>query len=128
MKLNVSSYNLILACMASKGMAEESEALLEHMEHRGIKPNVISYNTAMNAWARTRLPEAVPRVESLFQKMKENPDHMTFSIWLRAIVKSSGISDKKSQSEKVLKEMKHKGFQPNERDLKLYSVAIANKE
>jgi pentatricopeptide repeat protein len=122
--LKTSSYNMVLACMASKGLGEESEHFLRHMESRGVKPDVLSYNTAMKAWARTRLPEAGSRVESIVNQMKVTPDHMAYSIWLRAVVKSSNTNKKAKEAAMIVDKMKSKGFEPNSRDLKLLAVAL----
>jgi pentatricopeptide repeat protein len=126
-KLTVKSYNFVLACMASRGLAEESESfVLQHMKDRGIQPDVVSYNTVMTAWSRTRLPEAGSRVESLLHKMAVPADAMTFSILLRAVVKSNGSSETKEQlAEAIIQQMKVHGFEPTARDLKLLSVAKA---
>lgn len=124
-KLSVQSYNLVLDCMAAKGLAEESTVFVfQHMlQDRGIEPDVVSYNTVMTAWARTRLPEAGSRVESLLEKMTVPPDATTFSIFLRAVIKSNISSEQKEQKAlSIVQHMNEHGFEPSARDLKLISV------
>ena len=106
---------------------------LERMRRRGIVPDVVSFNTVLTAWSRSRLPEAGNRAEAILtEKMTTTvpPDHMTYSIWLRTVVKSqtsdggqNNNNNKGAEAEKIVRLMKSNGLEPNARDLKLLSVA-----
>jgi pentatricopeptide repeat protein len=122
-KPTVITYNLVLACMASRGLALQAEDMLEHMVLRGIRPDAISYNTIMNAWANSKQVDAVPRVESLLARMKLPPDAITFSTLLRTVAVSQ-LSDKADRGREVVDRMKQQGFEPNERDLKQLDYAL----
>jgi hypothetical protein len=87
--------------MAYRGLAEESERLLQHMEERGIRSDVVSYNTIMNAWANSQHPDAATRVELLMGSMKVRRDAMTYSTaWLKCIAASS-LSNRMNQTEQA---------------------------
>ncbi|CAJ1945497.1 unnamed protein product [Cylindrotheca closterium] len=138
--LSISTYNIALSCLASstsskkqtelRNVAQECETfLLQHMPSRGINPDLISFQAVLNAWARSRSSEAPSKIESLIQDnmipSSIAPDHLTFSIWLRAIVKSGSGRDRRNEAEAVIRQMKENGFTPSERDMKLLSVVLA---
>jgi len=141
--LSLVTYNIVLTCLASstdskkttelQKVAQDCERfLLQHMSSRGVTPDLASYQTVLNAWARSRSPEAPSKIESLIQEhmlassSKVAPDHLTFSIWLRAIVKSGGggRKDRAPKAKAVIQQMKNHGYTPSERDLKLLSVVV----
>ena len=72
---SVVSYSTVLQCYAKcpdRNAAEQAEALLGEMKQRGIRPNLISYNTVLFAWshaARLGHPHAVPRSLQLLKEM-----------------------------------------------------------
>lgn len=117
------SYNLVLACLASAGLAPEAETLLRHMEGRGVHPDTISYNTVMNAWANSKQQNALSHVESLHEKMTTSPDAMTYNTILKVIA-SSSLSDKSNRAQAVIKMMKEKGFEPSSLALKYFEDGI----
>jgi pentatricopeptide repeat protein len=119
----VITYNLVLSCMAYRGLAEECESILQRMLERGIRPDAVSYNTVMNAWANSQHPDAVTRVELLMGSMKVTPDAVTYSTWLKSIAASS-LSDRMDRAERVVALMKQQGFAPNARDLKQLEFAM----
>lgn len=63
-----------------------------------MRPNLLSYNTCINAWAQSPTPDSAARAEALFTRMlrryKEDafstvkPDVVTFSSVLNALAKS----------------------------------------
>ena len=64
-----------------------------------VRPNRLSYNTVINAWARSQLPESAQRAEALLLRMIRysksvplaTPDVVTFSTVLNAIAKSKTV-------------------------------------
>ncbi|KAL3931122.1 MAG: hypothetical protein SGBAC_011453 [Bacillariaceae sp.] len=149
--LSISTYNIVLTCVASSSstskrqselqkVAQDCETfLLRHMPQRGITPDISSYHAVFNAWARSRSPEAPSKIEALIQDLSSStkiaPDHLAFSIWLRAIVKSCNNNNdyinniqRASKAKAVIQQMKDNGFTPSERDLKLLSVLVVEKD
>ena len=112
--LSAQAYNIVLACLADQGMATEADDLLIRMQQRGVSPTDVSYNTLLNAWANSGLPESVSRAEALVlgeMLTVMRPNLRTYTIWLKLIAASS-VPDKQSQFEKVLAMMKKDGFRP----------------
>jgi pentatricopeptide repeat protein len=40
--------------------------------NQGVKPNTVSYNTVMDAWARSKHPDAALRAQALFDELLKN--------------------------------------------------------
>ena len=63
-----------------------------------VRPNLLSYNTVINSWAKSSDPESPKRAQSLLMRMLKNyktdafstvkPDVVTFSSVLNALAKS----------------------------------------
>lgn len=63
-----------------------------------MRPNLLSYNTVINSWAKSSLPESASRAETLLTRMLKRyksesfstikPDVVTFSSVLNALAKS----------------------------------------
>ena len=49
---------------------EKAEAVFRRMEEAGLKPNTISFNTVINAWANRRDPVAARRAKRFFFKWR----------------------------------------------------------
>ena len=61
--------------LASKfGLGGESENLIKQMNKRNMKPSVIHYTAALNAWAKSNDKDALNRAELLFKAMEEKFD------------------------------------------------------
>ena len=80
-----------------------------------VRPNKLSYNTCINAWAKSNLPEAAARAEGLLLRIVRAfksetfatimPDAHTFSSTLNALAKSRTVKDKAQKCSSILKAM-----------------------
>ena len=80
-----------------------------------MRPNRLSYNTVINAWAKSQQPDSALRAESLLLRMIKSfksttfsiitPDKVTFSSVLNALAKSRTLSNKASKCSSILKAM-----------------------
>lgn len=70
------TYGLVLHSLAQAGMAHEAESLLDQLEDDkrdgAIIPSLTIYNTVLNAWANSHLPNAPKRAETLLDRMKSH--------------------------------------------------------
>lgn len=62
-----------LRLLSKFGLAEEAEELLRQMEESRLRPDVIHYTAAMNAWAKSPDKNATGRAELLFETMEKTP-------------------------------------------------------
>jgi pentatricopeptide repeat protein len=85
-KLSVSLYNAWMDCWTKSEFRRSGnhpkavyrvQEILQHMErdslttHRAIKPDSLSYSAAMQAWAKSSLPEAPQEAEELLRRMQQ---------------------------------------------------------
>lgn len=80
-----------------------------------VRPNRLSYNTVINSWAKSQLPESALRSEALLLRMIRNfkaepfatatPDVVTFSSVLNALAKSKTVRLKAEKCSFILKAM-----------------------
>uniref|UniRef100_A0A7S2XTP4 Pentacotripeptide-repeat region of PRORP domain-containing protein n=1 Tax=Attheya septentrionalis TaxID=420275 RepID=A0A7S2XTP4_9STRA len=135
----VSTYSTVLTAWAhSAGVDDEApfkaasilkrmEYLYESGENIMARPNTLSYNSVIHAWAKSRHPQAVERAQELFHRMKEQtkkyeemtasnnnnnnnnkasscpcrPDVITYTSVLNAIAKSSMFGKKNRGQDKA---------------------------
>eukprot|EP00929_Paragymnodinium_shiwhaense_P007699 TRINITY_DN111609_c0_g1_i1.p1 TRINITY_DN111609_c0_g1~~TRINITY_DN111609_c0_g1_i1.p1 ORF type:complete len:657 (+),score=160.64 TRINITY_DN111609_c0_g1_i1:266-1972(+) len=83
---DVVSHNIVLKAFAQRGEAAGAAQLLEAMRSRGVAPNLISYNTALDASVRGNHAEQAWR---LFHELREQaglqPDKCTCSVLVKAM-------------------------------------------
>jgi len=83
-----------------------------------ITPSTVSFNTMLNAWAKSMDPEAVDKAEQLFEEMLEldddvaRPDVLTFSTLMDVYSKSAG-DDAVERAESIFQFMNTLGVQRN---------------
>ena len=78
-----------------------------------VRPNRFSYNTVINAWAKSQLPESAQHAEALLLRMIRysksvplaTPDVVTFSTVLNAIAKSKTVTKKAEKCSTLLQIM-----------------------
>jgi pentatricopeptide repeat protein len=129
---NTMSYNAILDAHARRGNAERAEALLEEMYteysrgNENTKPDLVSYNSVLNAMSKSLTDKAPERAEIIIKKMWElyesglfptKPDAISYT----CLIECWAISrrrDAPEQAERLLVEMKKNiksGIRPNSR-------------
>jgi hypothetical protein len=80
-----------------------------------VRPNRLSFNTVINSWAKSQLPESALRSEALLLRMIKyyksdpfatvSPDAVTFSSVLNALAKSEVVQFKAKKCSSILKAM-----------------------
>jgi len=66
------TYTSIISAYASKGDAHKAEKLLREMQELSIRPNVVTYSSIINAWARrsSRDAKAAQRAEEILWELE----------------------------------------------------------
>ena len=102
----INDYNVLLAGYAKFGQAREAEQLLKRMvglsreqNNDDLKPDLYSYNTLMDAWAKSDDPGRGMRVQEILttlinkyesREFEWSPDERTFSSAITALSRSGG--------------------------------------
>jgi hypothetical protein len=139
----VGAFNAALNALArsdTREAAPHAEALLLEMLQRGdVKPDLISFNTVLNAWSRfVPYDQDAPRkAEELLNFMKElhdkgslkncEPDAYSYTTLINAWAKSSG-QDKTSHALRILRVMVDKYNAGNEKakpDVPAYTAVLS---
>jgi pentatricopeptide repeat protein len=130
-KPDIVVYGTILHAYAKRGQAEKAQALLDEMHHdsnqvhdggnnnEAVRPVTRSYNAVLDAWAKSKLPYAPQRAESMLATMwelyessscashpKDNnvkPDVFTYTSVIQCWAR---FQDGPEQAERLLAEMK----------------------
>jgi len=83
---DIISHNTILKGLAQKGNLERAFGLLETMEKRGVQPNLISYNTIIDAAVRAKKMEVAWRMYGQMRRIPGLvPDKCTCSTLVKAL-------------------------------------------
>ena len=113
---NVVCFTNVLTCWTRiKGVegVERAHAILETMTNYGARPNIVSINIVMNAWANHAgtSPQAIEKISSLFElaKQTQQPDSNTYRAMLKAIT-SSTLPDRVELAVRLMDEMSEKGI------------------
>ena len=87
-----------------------------------LKPDVITYNSVILAWSRSRQRKSVSKAESLLKEMlslaeagdnKCVPNVRCYNCVLSAIA-TSGLPDNVQRAARIIKTMKENGISPNQ--------------
>mmetsp|Transcript_17613 Transcript_17613/g.35419 ORF Transcript_17613/g.35419 Transcript_17613/m.35419 type:complete len:646 (+) Transcript_17613:133-2070(+) len=99
---------------SARDCAERANQLLDEQEkeYDGIdegdqtaahaRPDITSYNSVMDAWSKSRTPEAVEHVQALIQRMKKRklqPDRISFT----CLMEAHAYSNKDDRLEEIMK-------------------------
>ena len=115
---NTITYSTVLSYYADAGMADKAEQMLKKMivesKHSStsqgfVEPNLICFNTCINAWAQTKGAESADNALKLLENMFEvskihphlRPDTISFSSVISAFAKSNRL-DAGDQAEQLL--------------------------
>lgn len=123
---DVLSYSTVLSCYANAGMAREAEDILNKMIHLSnnqsnhsndegsVRPNIICFNTVIDAWSKTRGFDSADRAYSILTQMENlaeidedlYPDTITYSTSISAFARS-GRDDAGDRAEELLQRSLH---------------------
>jgi pentatricopeptide repeat protein len=77
LKPNAVIYNSVLNAYAKRGQAKKAEALLQEMYddyyhgNESARPNLRAFAVVLNAWSKSRFPDAPQRAEDILKKMRQ---------------------------------------------------------
>lgn len=69
MKANVNTYNSVLNALSRRGLPHEAERILKEMQSRGVRPNTISYNNVITAWAKSADSASGRQAENILDEL-----------------------------------------------------------
>ncbi|OAE34397.1 hypothetical protein AXG93_4875s1160 [Marchantia polymorpha subsp. ruderalis] len=111
-KLTTSTYNTLIKGFGLAGQAAEAMKLLQQMISDGVaKPNKVTYNILINAWAKVKNVEQARWVLNLMRTAGFSPDVVTYN----TIAKAYAELRRSFEAERVLEEMQNAYIRPNER-------------
>jgi hypothetical protein len=119
--LNISYYNIWINALSRSGdnhagtKAGNILRRVEELQASGcnIQPNLITFNSILNAWAKSTEPRAASSAEALLQKMERSheqnkldfrPDNISYTTVIDALAKS-GEKDAALRAEQILLKM-----------------------
>ena len=119
-KPNAKTYFSALALLARAGRGKEAQEILEaaiqeYLDgNNDIRPSNVWFNSVMDAWAKSRSPDAPNRAGAVLSKMlelsdqlKTRPDVISYNILIDCWAKSSQ-KDAASRAEAVLRDLQEK--------------------
>jgi pentatricopeptide repeat protein len=84
--LDTISYNTVLKGLAQKGSVDKASRLFDSLGKQGVQPNVITFNTIIDAAVRAqRIDEAWRRYDQMCQSAAVKPDKCTCSTLVKAL-------------------------------------------
>ncbi|XP_013633244.1 pentatricopeptide repeat-containing protein At1g63080, mitochondrial-like [Brassica napus] len=92
--------------MCKAGVIEDAHDLFCRLSLKGVKPDVVAYNTMISGLCNNRLKHEAC---ALFSKMKQDgplPDDLTYNALIRAHLEDGD----KAASAEFIKEMRSRGF------------------
>ncbi|KAJ8763842.1 hypothetical protein K2173_003624 [Erythroxylum novogranatense] len=113
---NLQTFNILLSGWKS---SEEAESFLEEMIELGVKPDIVTYNSLIDVYSKSR---EIQKAYRMLKKMREEditPDVITYTI----IIGGLGLIGQPDKARYVLKEMEEYGCHP---DVAAYNAAIRN--
>jgi pentatricopeptide repeat protein len=117
-------YNMIVHAAANSHDPDLAEEILNHLleSKNHIDPDVITFNSVIDAWAKSGRQEAPLRAEAVLKKMialgdagwhKASPNVISFTSVISAWA-NSGDQQAPQRAEEILREMTRFGLVPNE--------------
>jgi pentatricopeptide repeat protein len=91
-----------------KQAPEHAEAWLRRMAEYGVQPNVISYSTVLDAWAKSPHPEAPDRAQAILDHMRTSKTNTTLrpnAISYTTVMKAYARHGRAEDAERLLQEM-----------------------
>ncbi|XP_002889402.2 putative pentatricopeptide repeat-containing protein At1g02420 [Arabidopsis lyrata subsp. lyrata] len=113
---DLQTFNILLSGWKS---SEEAEAFFEEMKGKGLKPDVVTYNSLIDVYCKDREIEKAYKLIDKMREEDETPDVITYT----TIIGGLGLIGQPDKAREVLKEMKEYGCYP---DVAAYNAAIRN--
>lgn len=113
---DLQTFNILLSGWKS---SEEAEAFFEEMKEKGLKPDVVTYNSLIDVYCKDREIEKAYKLIDKMREEDETPDVITYT----TIIGGLGLIGQPDKAREVLKEMKEYGCYP---DVAAYNAAIRN--
>ncbi|XP_010474658.1 PREDICTED: putative pentatricopeptide repeat-containing protein At1g02420 [Camelina sativa] len=110
------TFNILLSGWKS---SEEAEAFFEEMKGKGLKPDVVTYNSLIDVYCKDREIEKAYKVIDKMREEDETPDVITYT----TIIGGLGLIGQPDKAREILNEMKEYGCYP---DVAAYNAAIRN--
>ncbi|CAL9213426.1 unnamed protein product [Arabidopsis halleri] len=110
------TFNILLSGWKS---SEEAEAFFEEMKGKGLKPDVVTYNSLIDVYCKDREIEKAYKLIDKMREEDETPDVITYT----TIIGGLGLIGQPDKAREVLMEMKEYGCYP---DVAAYNAAIRN--
>jgi pentatricopeptide repeat protein len=110
---NEASYHVVIEGYSRQGGAKDADRLLNQMKRLStqpgridVRPNVVAYAAVMDAWGKSEEPDALDRVESLFEEMCRigRPNSYVFGTY-QSVLHRSRLPDAPKRVEAVLNHM-----------------------
>uniref|UniRef100_A0A1J3J4Y1 Putative pentatricopeptide repeat-containing protein n=1 Tax=Noccaea caerulescens TaxID=107243 RepID=A0A1J3J4Y1_NOCCA len=113
---DLQTFNILLSGWKS---SEEAEAFFEEIKGKGLKPDVVTYNSLIDVYCKDREMEKAYKLIDKMREEDETPDVITYT----TIIGGLGLIGQPDKAREVLKEMKEYGCDP---DVPAYNAAIRN--
>lgn len=141
-KPNRKSYHAVLLAQAKSGEPSKAQEILDKMQVRweagdnGMKPDVRTFTTVMNAWGRSNDPNAASNAHDILEHMNKKydatkdktikPNKFSYTAVLDAYAFSAGRTDAAEKAEGLLNEMKIKSGEDNDLkpDVRSYNAVL----
>ena len=104
----------LIALYARWHLPERAELILNEVE----KPNVMTYNSVLDAWSKSRREESIARAFRILNNMKEKPNVFTFTTVVTLIKACAGERNKIDAFNELNGKMRSEGLIP---DIRTYS-------
>ncbi|ERM94798.1 pentatricopeptide repeat-containing protein At3g18110, chloroplastic isoform X1 [Amborella trichopoda] len=116
----VQVYNSMMGVYARQGRFDDAQELLKLMRRRGCEPDLVSFNTLINARAKARFlsPGSAMDILNEIRKSGLRPDIITYN----TLISSCASGSSSEEAVRVFQDMEHHGCLP---DLWTYNAMIS---
>lgn len=122
--VDVVSYNTVIKGCALKGELSKARSLLESMTSNSVKPNVITFNTVMDAAMRCKKPVEAWDILKSMQKAGFVPDKYSCSILVKGFHEGNPTKTQVSDSLQLLRTMSDQSGRSPAIDAKLLDALL----
>ncbi|KAF3975304.1 hypothetical protein CMV_001428 [Castanea mollissima] len=115
---NVFCYNMVINCFCKENKMERASETFRDMQHRGIAPNIVTFNTLISGYCRDGDIDGLCRVHQIgdafacFTEMVAwgvTPNAVTYNILIRSLCIIGDVT----RSIKLLRKMQANGIDPD---------------